>query len=131
MIQPTRPMNGVGLMLTSNLALTLAFLAPSVRSGATERVAITGEVDLLSVGELERWLQRVIVESRCRTIVLDLGGVEFLAARGVSVLLAAKRAAEEAGRDLQVRNAQGLPGRVLRLLGVERWCGPGGGEGDR
>jgi anti-sigma B factor antagonist len=122
---------GVGLMLTSNLALTLAFLRPSVRSGATERVAITGEVDLLSVGELERWLRRVIAESRCRTIVLDLGGVEFLAARGVSVLLAAKRAAEEAGRDLQVRNAQGLPARVLRLLGLESWCRAEAGEGDR
>src|SRR4051812_50160829 len=80
---------GVGLMLTSNLALTLAFLAPSARSGSTERVAITGEVDLLSVGELERWLRRVIAESRCRTIVLDLGGVEFLAAPGVSGVLAA------------------------------------------
>jgi anti-sigma B factor antagonist len=122
---------GVRLMLTSNLALTLAFLRPSVRSGPTERVAITGEVDLLSVGELERWLRRVIAESRCRTIVLDLGGVEFLAARGVSVLLAAKRAAEEAGRDLQVRNAQGLPARVLTLLGLESWCRADGGEGDR
>jgi anti-sigma B factor antagonist len=121
----------VGLMLTSNLALTLAFLAPSVRSGATERVAITGEVDLLSVGELERWLRRVIAESRCRTIVLDIGGVEFLAARGVSVLLAAKRAAEEAGRDLQVRNAQGLPARVLTLLGLESWCRAEAGEDDR
>jgi anti-anti-sigma factor len=121
----------VGLMLTSNLALTLAFLAPSVRSDATERVAITGEVDLLSAGELDWWLRRVIAESRCRTIVLDLGGVEFLAARGVSVLLAAKRAAEEAGRDLQVRNAQGLPARVLRLLGLESWCRADGGEGDR
>jgi anti-sigma B factor antagonist len=118
-------------MLTANLALTLAFLAPSVRSDATERVAITGEVDLLSVGELERWLRRVIAESRCRTIVLDLGGVEFLAARGVSVLLAAKRAAEEAGRDLQVTNAQGLPARVLTLLGLESWCRADGGEGDR
>src|SRR5215204_922615 len=122
---------GVGLMRTSNLALTLAFLAPSVRSDATERVAITGDVDLLSAGELERGLRRVIAESRCRTIVLDLGGVEFLAARGVSVLLAAKRAAEETGRDLHVTNAQGLPARVLRLLGLESWCRAEAGEGDR
>ena len=109
-------------MLTSNLASTLAFLPPSVRSGRTERVAITGEVDLLSAGELERWLRRVIAESRCRTIVLDLGGLEFIDARGVSVLLAAKLAAEEAGRDLQVTNAHGSPARVLRLLGFESWC---------
>src|SRR3954451_19821533 len=121
---------GVRLMFTSNLALTLAFIAPSVRSGATERVAITGDVDLLSAGELERWLRHVIAESRCRTIVLDLGGVEFLAARGVSVLLAAKRAAGEAGRDLQVRNAQGLPARVLTLLGLESWCRAEAGEDD-
>jgi anti-sigma B factor antagonist len=118
-------------MLASNIALPLALLRPSVRSRATERVAITGEVDLLSAGELERWLRRVITESSCRTIVLDLGGVEFLAARGVSVLLAAERAAEEAGRDLQVTNAQGLPARVLTLLGLESWCRAEAGEGDR
>src|SRR5215212_2966008 len=110
---------GVGLMLTSSLALTLALIAPSVRSGATERVAITGDVDLLSAGELERWLRHVIAESRCRTIVLDLGGVEFLAARGVSVLLAAKRAAEEAGRDLQVTNAQGFTGQGVHAVGAQ------------
>jgi anti-sigma B factor antagonist len=119
-------------MLTSNLALTPAFLRPSVRSGSTERVAITGEVDLLSVGELERWLRRVIAESRCRTIVVDLGGLEFLDARGVSVLLAAKLAAEEAGRDLQVTDAHGSPARVLRLLGFESWCQRAdAGEDDR
>jgi anti-sigma B factor antagonist len=123
---------GVGLMFPSNLASGLVFLAPSVRSGATERIAITGEVDLLSIAELERRLRRVIAESRCRTIVVDLGGLEFLAARGVSVLLAAKLAAEEAGRDLHVTNAQGLPARVLRLLGFESWCQRAdAGEDDR
>ena len=109
-------------MFSSNLALALAFLPPSVRSGPTKRVAISGEVDLLSAGELERRLRRVIAESRCRRIVVDLGGLEFLDARGVSVLLAAKLAAEEAGRDLQVTNAHGSPARVLRLLGFESWC---------
>jgi anti-sigma B factor antagonist len=119
-------------MFPSNLASGLAFVAPSVRSGATERVAITGEVDLLSAGELERRLRRVVAESRCRTIVVDLGGLEFLDARGVSVLLATKLAAEEAGRDLQVTNAHGSPGRVLRLLGLESWCQRAeAGEGDR
>ena len=119
-------------MLSSILAVALPFLARSVRSGPTERVAVTGEVDLLSAGELERRLRRVIAESRCRTIVVDLGGVEFLAARGVSVLLAAKLAAEEAGRDLRVVNARGLPAKVLRLLGFESWCRRAdAGEDDR
>jgi anti-anti-sigma factor len=121
---------GVRLMLSSIL-MGLSFLARSVHSGATERVAVAGEVDLLSAGELERRLRRVIAESRCRTIVVDLGGVEFLDARGVSVLLATKLAAEEAGRDLRVTNAQGLPARVLRLLGLESWCRANAGEDDR
>jgi anti-sigma B factor antagonist len=123
---------GVRLMFSSNLAMALVFVAPSVRCGATERVAITGEVDLLSAGELERRLRCVIADSRCRTIVVDLGGLEFLDARGVSVLLASKRAAEEAGRDLHVTNAQGLPAKVLRLLGFESWCQRAdAGEDDR
>jgi anti-sigma B factor antagonist len=103
-------------MFPSNLALALAFVAPSVGSGPSERVAITGEVDLLSAGELERRLRRVVAESRCRTIVVDLGGLEFLAARGVSVLLATKLAAEEAGRDVQVTNAHGSP------CGCPKWA---------
>ena len=113
---------GVELMCSPNPAYILAILSPSVRSEPAERVEIVGEVDLQSVGELERRLRRVIAESRSRTIVVDLGGLEFLAARGVSVLLAAKVAAEEAGRDLQVMNAHGLPARVLRLWGFESWC---------
>ena len=123
---------GVRLMLSSILAVALPFLARSVRSGPTERVAVTGEVDLLSAGELERRLRRVIAESRCRTIVVDLGGLEFLAARGVSVKLAAKLAAEVAGRDLQVVNAHGSPAKVLRLLGFVSWCRRAdAGEDDR
>src|SRR4051812_38549440 len=67
------------------------------------------------------WI-RVREQRGTSTIVVDLGGLEFLAVRGVSVLLAAKLAAEEAGRDLQVMNAHGLPARVLRLWGFESWC---------
>jgi anti-anti-sigma factor len=90
--------------------------------GETVTVKIGGEVDLYSVGELNRRLECVLAESSGRAIIIDLEVLEFLGACGVSALLAAKRCAEEAGRDVRMINAQGAPARILRLLGFESWC---------
>jgi anti-sigma B factor antagonist len=122
MIQPTCPMNRVGLMCSPIIELMSPSFVPPDGSGPSVRVMVSGEVDVASAGELERRLRCVIAGSSCRTIVLDLGDVEFLAACGVSVLLAIKQAAERAGRDLRVTNARGSPAKVLTLLGFESWC---------
>jgi anti-anti-sigma factor len=86
------------------------------------RVRIGGEVDLGSARELEDRLRCVLAESNGRAIIVDLEDLEFLGACGVSVLLAAKHYAAEAGRDVRIMNAQGSPARMLRLLGFQSWC---------
>jgi len=98
--------------------------APSNGDGTPARVKIGGAVDLDSARELEDRLSCVLAESNGRTTIIDLGGLEFLGACGVSVLLAAKHCAAEAGRDVRIVNAHGSPARMLRLLGFESWCEP-------
>jgi anti-anti-sigma factor len=90
--------------------------------GASVRVKIGGEVDLASARELEDRLRRVLAESNCRAIIIDLEDLKFLGACGVSVLLATKHCATEAKRDVRIINAQGSPARILRLLGFASWC---------
>jgi anti-anti-sigma factor len=90
--------------------------------GASARVKVGGAVDLESARELEDRLRCVLAESKSRATIIDLEDVEFLGACGVSVLLAAKHCAAEAGRDVRIVNAQGSPARMLRLLGFESWC---------
>jgi anti-anti-sigma factor len=90
--------------------------------GAPVRVKVGGAVDLGSASELEDRLKCVLDESNSRALVIDLEGLEFLGACGVSVLLAVKDCAAETGRDVQITNAQGSPARMLRLLGFDSWC---------
>jgi anti-anti-sigma factor len=103
-------------------ASPLVFDTSLNRSGAAVVVKVGGEVDLATVAELERGLDSVLREPSDRAIVIDLEVLEFLAVCGVSALLAAKRSAEQAGRNVQVINARGAPARALRLLGFESWC---------
>jgi anti-sigma B factor antagonist len=112
----------IRVLMPRSDASSVVLDASSDGSDATVTVKIGGEVDLYSVAELKRRLESVLTEASGRTIVIDLEALEFLGACGVTALLTAQRCAEDAGREVQVINAQGSPARGLRLLGLESWC---------
>ena len=77
-------------------------------------VTAVGEVDLLTAPRLQQELAR----SRGHTTVVDLTGVTFLAAAGLSVLLAANAQAREDGRRFGLVGAAGTARRSLEVSGV-------------
>ncbi|HEY7592437.1 MAG TPA: STAS domain-containing protein [Actinophytocola sp.] len=77
-------------------------------------VTAVGEIDLLTAPRLHRALARV----REPTILLDLTGVTFLAAAGLTVLVAANAEALSAGRRFGVVGAAGMARRTLEVSGV-------------
>lgn len=77
-------------------------------------VTAVGEVDLLTAPRLQRELAR----TRERTTVVDLTGVTFLAAAGLSVLLTANAEARESGRWFGLVGAAGTARRSLEVSGV-------------
>jgi anti-anti-sigma factor len=79
-------------------------------------VTVAGEVDLLTAPRLSRALAR----AREATTVVDLTGVTFLAAAGLTVLVAANEAAREQGRRFGVVGAAGTARRTLELSGVAK-----------
>jgi anti-sigma B factor antagonist len=77
-------------------------------------VTAIGEVDLTTAPRLRRALSR----ARERTTVVDLTGVTFLAAAGLTVLLAANDEAIEDGRRFGLVGAAGGTRRSLEVSGV-------------
>lgn len=80
--------------------------------GAVLRVI--GEVDIVTAPVLERHLESVIASSR-PTIVIDLVETTFLDARGVGVLIGARKQINSYGGRLVVRRPPPLVRRVLEL----------------
>lgn len=86
-------------------------------SGATV-VALAGEIDLCSVGTVERTVLATVAASGGRLVVIDLNRVCFLGARGVAALVAAGQRATRGGGVLRVVLDEVAPAaRVLRWIG--------------
>ena len=83
-------------------------------------LAVSGELDAGSVPELEAELERVKAEGHPR-VVLDLRQLTFVDSAGVTALLRAKKAADEAGRVLVLRGPTAQVERVLSLVGLRDW----------
>jgi anti-anti-sigma factor len=80
------------------------------------RIALTGELDLASAGELEDGLKQ-LESTGPELIVLDLRELQFMDSTGLRAVLAADaRARDRGGRLIVVRP----PGEVERVLQVTR-----------
>jgi anti-sigma B factor antagonist len=78
-----------------------------------------GELDFASAARLTSAFEAIRPDGP-RRVVLDLTGLTFCDAGGVTALLQAHRALRDGGGQLSIRGASGLPRRVLALTGVDR-----------
>lgn len=91
------------------------------RSGSSATVTLTGELDLATAGELRRRVADLVVgQSPPDVLVLDLAGLTFVDAAGISALLSAQRAVTAYGGQLVLRSPSRLVRRVVRVLDLER-----------
>lgn len=90
----------------------------SCPSPSVVRVAVAGQIDLATVGELHDGLRPVLSAPLPRFIDVDLAGVTFMDCTGLSVLATARNAAVRNGRQLQVTNPQPIVRRILDLSGL-------------
>jgi len=80
---------------------------------------ISGELDFLTARELSRAVQALELDGQ-RRVVLDLTGLMFCDAGGVSSLLKANRSVRRQGGQLLVRGVSGLPRRILAITEVDQ-----------
>lgn len=92
------------------------FWIDAVSCSSAVTVVVCGDIDLATAPEVDEHLQAV--ERSSRDVVVDLTEVDFLDAAALRVLIASHRRLQAVGRRLAVRNASGIPQRVLGLAGL-------------
>jgi anti-sigma B factor antagonist len=87
---------------------------------ASDRITVqlSGELDMASAPRLERRLDQLRRDG-AQLITLDLSGVEFLAAAGLSVFIGANQAQQAAGGRLLLTRPTRMTGHVLAMTGLD------------
>lgn len=55
------------------------------------------------------------LDTKCSTLEIDLGGVDYLDSSALGMLLLAKQSAEEHGKKVRLVNCQGTVGQILTV----------------
>lgn len=86
--------------------------AMTVRSeGVDHELRLTGELDIASA----RCVRRALARIGGRRVVLDVSGLHFIDAAGLSVIARATRSRDGSGSSLTLRGARGLVRRVIEI----------------
>ena len=93
---------------------TRPFNVTLVEQSESVVVHVSGEVDIVTAPVLRRHLDSAIAAGR-PTIIIDLSGTTFLDARGVGVLVGARKQVAHGGGHLVIRKPPALVRRVLEL----------------
>ncbi|MDW5597985.1 STAS domain-containing protein [Conexibacter stalactiti] len=86
--------------------------------GTTVRLALEGELDIASAGQVERELTRIEREAP-PAIVLDLRRLAFMDSTGLRIVVAADARAREQGRRLVVVRGPEAVQRIFRMTRLD------------
>ena len=86
--------------------------------GTTRVVAITGELDLSSVGSVQQAID-IALSERPETVVLDLSGLAFCDSSGIHLVVTNHRRVAEQGARLIVVRPTGAAWRVFELCHID------------
>lgn len=81
-------------------------------------VSLNGEVDVVTVDQLDREIAAAIAAEQARRIVIDLSELAFIDSRGISALLRGRRLADAAGKPYRITGAKGRVREMLDVTGV-------------
>ncbi|HEY1486133.1 MAG TPA: STAS domain-containing protein [Micromonosporaceae bacterium] len=94
-----------------------AFTIDVTRKSTEAVVAVTGEIDVSTVAQLNTAVDEVLVEAPPR-VVLDLAGVTFCDSQGLGTLVALSRKARMVQSVLVITNVGDFLIRVLDITGL-------------
>ncbi|WP_329090428.1 MULTISPECIES: STAS domain-containing protein [unclassified Streptosporangium] len=81
-------------------------------------ITVAGELDLATRPDLSAFT-RDVIDARPGTVIIDLAGVTFIDACGLSALIAVKRHAREQGTPLLLAGAPPVVLKLLRLTNLD------------
>lgn len=105
------------------------------RQGPDVTLTVIGEIDLATVEEVSSRLTRLAngAGGDAERIVVDLSGVGFMGASGLSALVTAEQALRRRGSTLRVRAPQRVVAHLFELTGLDHFLerAPLGADHDR
>ena len=88
--------------------------------GQTARIALFGEMDLVSAPEFNAAFERVSGDKSIRHLVVDLRGLSFIDSTGLEGIFRADTKARRDGFNLAVVKGPPLINRIFLLTGADR-----------
>lgn len=86
-------------------------------------LALTGELDLDSVGTLRQRARDQVSAGTSRALALDLAGLTFIDSSGLGLLIDLRRLAMGAGMTFELLNVPPGPARVIAIAGLTETFG--------
>jgi anti-anti-sigma factor len=86
--------------------------------GRRRRIALSGELDISTVPELERRLREAL-DGGGRELVVDLRGLEFIDSMGLTLLVRWGRGAQQDGYDLALVRGEPRVHRLFEITGLD------------
>jgi anti-sigma B factor antagonist len=99
----------------------MSFTVDSRSVGGTLRVAVAGELDLLTEPELVDAVSDALADTDAAGVVLDLTDVAFIDSSGLRALLLCRNQAHDHGLPLALALRDGPVVRLLNIAGVTDW----------
>lgn len=88
--------------------------------GSSITVRVVGDIDLSTVSVLEAELRKAFAgNDACGDVVVDLAGVRFMGALGLTALLEASHDVASAGGTLSLTRTTPMVRRLLNITGLE------------
>jgi anti-anti-sigma factor len=91
-------------------------------SGSTVRIRLAGELDITSSPLLQAVVEQILAARRvprCMRLVVDMSGVSFADASGISPLLLARATLARRGGSVELAHCRRAVRRLLRLLDLD------------
>lgn len=89
-------------------------------SGESTLVAVTGELDALTAGELDGALEPLLADPALRGMVVDLSGVDFMDSSGLGICIKAIKGVREKGAEVSFVVTSARVRRVFEITGIDQ-----------
>jgi len=91
----------------------------TTKSGHTVTLAISGELDALTVPDIRSELDQIVADGESRVIV-DLTGLRLVDSSGVGAIVSLFKRLRAEGRQFEVTGVQGQPLQIFQVLRLDR-----------
>jgi len=83
-------------------------------------VKLNGEIDHHSASDIREGIDKMIAQSRPKTLVLELSDIDFMDSSGLGLVLGRYRRLSEIGSKMFIKDPSARTEKILQMAGVDK-----------